>query len=57
MMPKASYYDVVLNCKDLVSMSVIAKDYSWSAILRVEVLDERLDTGALLLFKTEAISN
>ena len=31
MMPKASYYDVVLNCKDLVSMSVIAKDYGWSA--------------------------
>lgn len=57
MIPKASYYDVALNCKDLVSMSVIAKDYSWSAILRVEVLDERLNTGALLLFKTEAISN
>lgn len=29
--PKASYYDVVLNCKDLVSVSVIAKDYGWSA--------------------------
>ena len=26
-------------------------------ILRVEVLDERLDTGALLLFKTEAMFN
>ena len=29
--PKASYYDVVLNCKDLVAVSVIAKDYGWSA--------------------------
>lgn len=25
--PKASYYDVVLNCKDLMSISKIAKDY------------------------------
>lgn len=31
MKPKASYYDMVLNCKDLVSTSVIAKDYGWSA--------------------------
>lgn len=31
MQPKASYYDLVLNCKDLVSTSVIAKDYGWSA--------------------------
>lgn len=31
MKPKASYYDVVLNCKDLVAISVIAKDYGWSA--------------------------
>lgn len=31
MTPKASYYDVVLNCKDLVAISVIAKDYGWSA--------------------------
>ena len=29
--PKASYYDVVLNCKDLVPISTIAKDYGWSA--------------------------
>lgn len=28
--PKASYYDVVLNCKDLVSISTISKDYGWS---------------------------
>lgn len=31
MKPKASYYDVVLNCKDLISISKIAKDYGWSA--------------------------
>ncbi len=31
MAPKASYYDVVLNCKDLVSISTISKDYGWSA--------------------------
>lgn len=31
MKPKASYYDVVFNCKDLVAISVIAKDYGWSA--------------------------
>ena len=31
MKPKASYHDVVLNCKDLLPISVIAKDYGWSA--------------------------
>lgn len=31
MKPKVSYYDLVLNCKDLVAISVIAKDYGWSA--------------------------
>ena len=30
--PKASYYDIVLNCKDLMSISKIAKDYGKSAI-------------------------
>lgn len=29
--PKASYYDVVLNCKDLLSITDIAKDYGKSA--------------------------
>ena len=29
--PKASYYDVVLNCKDLMSATEIAKDYGKSA--------------------------
>ena len=31
MKPKAPYYDVVLRCKDAVNISVIAKDYGWSA--------------------------
>ena len=30
MKPKASYYDLVLNCKDVVAVSTIAKDYGWS---------------------------
>lgn len=29
--PKATYYDVVLKCRDAVNISVIAKDYGWSA--------------------------
>lgn len=29
--PKASYYDVVLQCKDLIATSIIAKDYGKSA--------------------------
>ncbi len=29
--PKASYYDLILQCKDLLSMTVIAKDYGMSA--------------------------
>lgn len=31
MKPKASYYDIVLSCKEAVAISVIAKDYGWSA--------------------------
>lgn len=31
MKPKVSYYDVVLNCKDLLSITQIAKDYGKSA--------------------------
>ena len=31
MKPKASYYDKALNCKDLVSVTTIAKDYGWTA--------------------------
>ena len=38
--PKASYYDVVLNCKDLVSVSKIAKDYGMSAVAFNKLLHE-----------------
>ena len=31
MQPKAFYYDVVLDGKDLVTIGVIAKEYGWSA--------------------------
>lgn len=41
MQPKASYYDVVLNCKDLVAISVIAKDYGWSANRLNQYLHEK----------------
>lgn len=39
--PKASYYDVVLNCKDLISIGKIAKDYGWSARKLNEYLHQR----------------
>jgi len=32
MKPKAAYYDVILACPDAVAVSVIAKDYGWSAV-------------------------
>lgn len=31
MQPKATYYDLILQCKDLVSTTVVAKDYGMSA--------------------------
>ena len=36
--PKAEYTDVILQCKDVVSMTVIAKDYGKSAIFMNELL-------------------
>ena len=39
--PKASYYDVVLNNKDLVAISVIAKDFGWSAKKMNQYLREK----------------
>ena len=39
--PKASYYDIVLNCKDLVSTSVIAKDFGKSAIWLNQYLHDK----------------
>lgn len=41
MKPKASYYDVVLNCKDLVAISVISKDYGWTANHMNQYLHEK----------------
>lgn len=41
MKPKASYYDVVLNCKDLISTSTVAKDYGKSAIWMNHYLHEK----------------
>ena len=32
MQPKVTYYDIVLNCKELVTVNTIAKDYGKSAI-------------------------
>lgn len=42
--PKASYYDVVLNCKELVPISVIAKDYGWSAKRMNKYMNKYLHT-------------
>lgn len=39
--PKASYYDVVLNCKDLLSVSKIAKDFGKSGRWLNEFLHEK----------------
>lgn len=39
--PKASYYDVVLNCKDLMSIGKIAKDFVKSAVWLNKWLHEK----------------
>lgn len=39
--PKASYYDVVLNCKDLMSICKIAKDFGKSAVWLNKWLHEK----------------
>ena len=36
--PKAEYTDIILQCKDLVTMTVIAKDYGKSAVFMNELL-------------------
>lgn len=41
MQTKATYYDVVLKCKDAVNISVIAKDYGWSAQKMNEYLHQK----------------
>ena len=40
MKPKASYYDVILNCKDAVAITIIAKDYGKSGQWLNEFLHE-----------------
>lgn len=39
--PKANYYDIVLNCKDLLPISTIAKDYGFSAAKLNSYLHEK----------------
>lgn len=41
MKPKASYYDTVLNCKDVIAVTVIAKDYGKSAQWLNECLHDK----------------
>ena len=41
MQSKASYYDIVLDCKDLISTSAIAKDYGKSAVWMNRYLHEK----------------
>ncbi len=38
--PKASYYDICLNCSDLIPISTIAKDYGKSAVAMNALLHE-----------------
>lgn len=41
MKPKVTYYDIILQSKDLVPISVIAKDYGWSATKMNKYLHEQ----------------
>lgn len=56
--PKASYYDVVLNCKDLLSATEIAKDYGKSAMWLNEFLHNHgvqfKQSGVWLLYQKYA---
>lgn len=57
--PKASYYDVVLNCKDLISVTEIAKDYGKTAqwlnnILHEEGIQYKQSNKIWLLYKKYA---
>ena len=40
MNPKAAYYDMILNCKDVVSITTIAKDYGMSGCKLNDLLHE-----------------
>lgn len=39
--PKATYYDEILACADAINISVIAKDYGWSAVSMNKYLHEK----------------
>jgi len=58
MTPKATYYDVVLKCKDAVNIRVIAKDYGWSAQRMNEYLHDKgiqfKQSGTWLLYQKHA---
>jgi len=41
MQPKVTYYDLVLKCKDALPISIIAKDYGWTAQKMNQVLHKR----------------
>lgn len=41
MQPKITYYDVVLDCKDLIEITKIAKDYGWSGAKMNNILHEK----------------
>ena len=41
MTPKVSYYDLVLSCPDALPISIIAKDYGWSAKRMNQFLHEQ----------------
>ena len=40
-LPKVGYYDTVLNCKNLIAVSIIAKDFGWSAMKLNKYLHEK----------------
>lgn len=56
--PKASYTDLVLSCQDAVNISVIAKDYGWSAQKMNEYLNKKgiqfKQSGIWLLYQKYA---
>ena len=58
MQPKVSYYDLILQCPDLMSITTIAKDYGWSAKRRNAYLHEQgiqfKQSGIWLLYQQYA---
>lgn len=58
MKPKASYYDIVLNCRDLIPITTIAKDYGKSAYWLNKFLEKQgiqyKKSGTWLLYQKYA---